>query len=87
MVAKALKPGGLFFASYTSGLADGGRYDKLLLSSTGRIKYFSQPDPSQIAAAAGLNGLLLVSESLSDLEAKGRVIKKDLFVSQLYRKT
>jgi len=84
-VADALKSGGIFFASYTSGRVDG-RYNKLLLSSTGRIKYFSQPDPDLITKIASDHGLKLEKESFSDFEVGGKVLKKDLFVSQFFRK-
>jgi len=84
-VARILKNNGIFFASYTSGRVDG-RYDKLLLSSTGRIKYFSQPDPDEIAKIAQTCGLKLEKELFSDFEVGGKVLKKDLFVSQFFRK-
>ncbi len=84
-VSEALECGGIFFTSYTNGLAEG-RYDKLLLSSTGLIKYFSQPDPGEIAKIAQNYGLKLEKESFSDFETNGKVFKKDLFVSQFFRK-
>ncbi|MFA5997749.1 MAG: class I SAM-dependent methyltransferase [Candidatus Paceibacterota bacterium] len=84
-IAKIIKDGGIFYTTYTNGLA-GGKYDKLLMSSTGRIKYFSHPNPDDIAQIAKQCGLVLVSQQFSDMEDKGIVIKKDLFVSQLYRK-
>lgn len=85
-VAKALDLQGVFFTSYTSGRAEG-RYNKLLLSSTGRIKYFSQPDPDEITEVAKMCGLKLEKQSFSDFEINGKVIKKDLFVSQFFRKS
>lgn len=84
-VAKILKKNGLFLTTYTSGLTEGS-YDKLLLSSTGRIKYFSHPNPNEISKLANQNGLVLESEQFSDFEVGDKVIKKDLFVSQLFRK-
>lgn len=84
-IASVVKDGGVFYTTYTNGLTEG-TYDKLLLSSTGRIKYFSHPNPSIIAEIARQRGLSLASEQFSDMEVNGKVIKKDLFVSQLYRK-
>ncbi|MBI2121888.1 MAG: class I SAM-dependent methyltransferase [Candidatus Sungbacteria bacterium] len=83
-VSQALKSGGIFFASYTNGR--GGKYDNLRVSRTGEIKYFSQPDPDEIKALAGKFGLILTQESFSDFELNGKVIKKDLFASQFFRK-
>lgn len=83
--ATALKRGGILFLSYTNGQAEM-KYDKLLLSSTSRIKYFSQPDPAMIWFVAKKHGLELIKESFSDFEMNGKVIKKDLFVSQFFRK-
>lgn len=85
-LVQRLMPGGLFFTSYTNGRASGGRYDKLLLSSTERVKYFSQPDPDQIAQIASKHGLVLERQAFSDMEVQGKVVKPDLFVSQFFRK-
>lgn len=85
-VARVLKSGGVFFASYTNGLADYGRYDKLLLSRTGRIKYFSQPDPDMIKRIAEKHGMILFSQTFGDF-VTDVVVKKDLFVSQFFRKS
>jgi len=79
-----IKPDAVLFLSYTSDRVDG-RYNKLLPSRTGRIKYFSQPDPNEITKIAKQHDLALVSESLSDYN-DGKVIKKDLFVSQFFKK-
>lgn len=90
-VAGHVKPYGLFFTSYTNGKADG-RYNKLLLSETGRIKYFSQPDPQVIADLAHDYGLSLLKETVSDMvvvdkeTGAPRVLKKDLFASQFFLK-
>jgi len=85
-IAKTVKQGGVFYTTYTNGRSEE-KYDKLLLSSTGRIKYFSHPDPSDIAEIARQCGLVLAQEQYSNMEsADGKIIKKDLFVSQLYRK-
>ncbi|OGZ99855.1 MAG: hypothetical protein A3C07_00410 [Candidatus Sungbacteria bacterium RIFCSPHIGHO2_02_FULL_47_11] len=85
-VARQLKPGGVLFVNYTNGRADG-RYDKLLLSGTGRIEYFSQPNPEMIENIAHDYSLWLIREYTSDMRDKvGNLLKKDLFVSQFYRK-
>lgn len=84
-ISEIMKEGGLFLTTYTNGLA-GGKYDKLLLSSTGRIKYFSHPNPNEISGIAKQCGLVLESEQFSDFEVGDKVLKKDLFVSQLFRK-
>lgn len=84
-VATVLKSGGILFLSYTNGQTET-KYDKLLFSSTGRIKYFSQPDPAIIWFAAKKYGLELEKESFSDFEVNGALIKKGLFVSQFFRK-
>ncbi|MBI2035639.1 MAG: class I SAM-dependent methyltransferase [Candidatus Liptonbacteria bacterium] len=74
-VSAALKNGGVFFTSYTTRPPETGGYDKLLISSTGRIKYFSHPTPDEIARPARKLGLKLTSES-----------QNDIFVSQFYVK-
>lgn len=84
-MSKVLKPGGLFFTSYTNGIIDG-QYDKLLASSTGRIKYFSQPNPEEIADLAKRCGMILKAQMFSDFEIRGKVIKENLFVSQFFKK-
>lgn len=85
-IAKTVRQGGVFYTTYTNGRSEG-KYDKLLRSSTGRIKYFSHPDPSDIAEIARQCGLVLAQEQYSDMvDVDGKVTKKDLFVSQLYRK-
>jgi len=81
----ALKPGGIFFVSYTNGRV-GGAYDKLILSSTGRIKWFSQPDPDELIILAQKYGLEPIEESSFDDYAKGADFAKDLFVSHFFRK-
>ncbi len=84
-VAGHLKPDGIFFTSYTSGKASGG-YNKLLISSTGRIKYFSHPEPAAVESIAGSTGLRLIRESYDHYLVKGQVVVPRLFVSQLYEK-
>lgn len=84
-VSRVLKSGGVFFASYTNGAADG-QHDKLLLSSTGRVKYFSQPSPEEITNLAEQYGMVLKAQMFSDFEIRGKVIKENLFVSQFFKK-
>ncbi|MDO8558202.1 MAG: class I SAM-dependent methyltransferase [bacterium] len=84
-VAEFLKSGGVFFASYTNGNV-AGAHDKLLASSTGRIKYFSQPNPEVVADLARHHGLHLIQESVSDFEIGGKVVQRGLFCSQFFRK-
>lgn len=84
-VSSCLRTGGVFFTSYTNGVTEGVP-EKLLLSSTGKIKYFSHSDPREIEDTAKKYSLELIKESFSDYEINGKVIKKDLFVSQFYRK-
>ena len=85
-VAQLLKPGGIFFASYTNGDATGG-YDKLKLSSTGLIKYFSQPSPGAIGQLARSYGLEEIYRTCNDMKGRdGEVLVKDLFVSQYFKK-
>ncbi|TSC77857.1 MAG: hypothetical protein G01um101429_928 [Parcubacteria group bacterium Gr01-1014_29] len=79
-VVRVLKTGGVFFTSYTNGMI-GGVYDKLLASSTGYVKYFSQPDPEEIRRIAKKHGLILLEQAFSDYKDK-----KALFVSQIFRK-
>lgn len=84
-MAKILTPGGIFFTSYTQ-QEENGRYNKLLLSSTGRIKWFSHPQAEQITNLAAQNGLRLLKSRYSDFEQKGHPIQKNLFVSQFFIK-
>lgn len=79
-VARVLKPGGMFFVSYTNG-AESGVYDKLLASSTGHVKYFSRPDPREVSKLAKKHGLLLIAQNFSDYKES-----KNLFVSQFFKK-
>jgi SAM-dependent methyltransferase len=85
-VSAHLKQGSIFFASYTNGKASG-RYDKLIASSTGRLKYFSHPDPAEIESLAAKHGLNLIRQSYSDYTSGGRMITKRLFASQLFEKS
>jgi len=84
-VSQILKPKGIFFVSYTNGRAEG-RYNKLLMSSTGHIKYFSQPLPEDIVQLAEEYGLRLMVESFADFVINGKVLKENLFVSQFFEK-
>lgn len=85
-VAGLLKKDGIFFVSYTNGTADEHRYDRLLVSSTGHIKYFSQPNPKEIVRIADMAGLSLISETFSDFKRPNAPVKERLFVSQFYKK-
>lgn len=85
-ISNGLKRGGVFGASFTQA-QKGEKYDKLLLSSTGEIKYFSQPKAAMIAKEAKSYGLLLVQETYDDMcNAEGKVIKKDLFATLFFKK-
>ena len=79
------KKGTIFAASYTNGQVSG-HYDKLLISSTGRIKYFSHPDPTEIRQLAQKYGFALLKESYSDFEIPNRPPVKRMFVSQFFEK-
>ena len=85
-VSKVLQSGGVFFVSYTNGGVSG-QYDKLLASSTGRIKYFSHPNPEEIIRLANRYKMTLKSQAYSNFEIQGKVIQENLFVSQFFRKT
>lgn len=81
-VARIIKQDGVLFLTYTS---EPGPYNKLLLSSTGYIKYFANPKPEKIAALARKYGFVLLMDLRDDFIIKDKVIKKDLFVSQFFR--
>ncbi|OGZ05743.1 MAG: hypothetical protein A2845_01180 [Candidatus Lloydbacteria bacterium RIFCSPHIGHO2_01_FULL_49_22] len=83
-VAHVLRRGGVFGVSYFNSPI-GVSYNNLRYSRTGEIKYFSRPQSAQIVLAAESAGLCLIEESLSDLEMAG-TLKKDFFISQLFRK-
>lgn len=84
-ISELLLPNGIFSLSYTREQI-AGQYDKLLLSSTGAIKYFSQPDPEKITEIAEQYDLKLEQQTFNDMEVNGQVKIKELFVSQLFRK-
>jgi SAM-dependent methyltransferase len=88
-LAKYLIPGGVLYLSYMNGKAGGdksaGAYDKLLMSSTGKIKYFSQPDPDEVREIAKKYHLRLEHESFDDFIINDKVIKKKLYVNQIFR--
>jgi SAM-dependent methyltransferase len=83
--ARALLPGGVFFVSYTNGRSSG-RYNKLIPSSTGRIKWFSHPDPDEIVSLAAKNRLKLIEDSTFDDYTRGADLAKDLFASHFFKK-
>lgn len=85
-IAVLLKPDGIFAVSYTQ-RQKGGVYDKLKLSSTGEIKYFSHPDPAEVLDLAAGYGLLPIRRMRTSdyVGASGEVVP-DLFVTQFFRK-
>lgn len=86
LIASLLKKDGVFFTSYTNGNAEREKRHKFLVSSTGHIKYFSQPNPKDMARMANVAGLSLIAETYSDMERPTAPIKKRLFVSQFFKK-
>src|SRR3989339_471462 len=84
-IVNLMKTNGIFFLSYTHGANK--PYNKLLLSSTGRIKWFSQPNPEEIVSIAQKYGLIQIEDSKFDDYRKGKDIKKDMFVSHFFQKT
>lgn len=74
-VSRRLKPGGTLFLSYTTRTQRADSYHKLLLSSTGRIKYFSHQYIDDITELAAKHGLKLHSQN-----------KQGLFASQFFTK-
>lgn len=85
-IAGLLRPDGIFAVSYTQ-RQKGGGYDKLKLSSTGEIKYFSHPDPAEVLDLAARYGLLPIRHMRKSdyVGANGEVVP-DLFVTQFFRK-
>lgn len=77
--------GGKFCLSYINGKTTG-RYNKLLRSSSGNIKYFSQPNPDKIRKIAKECGLKELLFRITDFEIKGRLIRKNFFVSHIFEK-
>lgn len=77
--------GGKFYLSYIDGRATG-RYNKLLRSSSGNIKYFSQPDYVKIKKIAKKCGLKELLFRITDFEVKGRLIRKNFFVNHIFEK-
>jgi len=82
-IAAILEPKGVFGVSYSR--SNGGAYDNLRYSRTGRVKYFSRPHASVIASSAEQAGFYLLKESHSDLEQDG-IIQKDFFTTQFFQK-
>ena len=70
--------------SYTQGSPECA-YDKLLLSRTGKIKYFSQPMASVIEDEAGNAGLELIHQTKDDFVREGKLVAKDLFITQFFQ--
>lgn len=84
-LSQLLKTDGTLLLTYINRLSNN-PYDKLKLSQTGHIKYFSQPDPDDIVAVAEAFGLKLTKQTMNDFEVDGVVKVKNLFVAQFYRK-
>lgn len=83
-VARVLVPKGVFGVSYPCG-KEGMSYNSLLVSRTGRIKYFSRPTPEHIAREAQIAGFKLIRQTSGDLDRDG-AITKDFFVTQFFQK-
>ncbi len=85
-VIDLLKPNGKFSLSYIQEQIPG-KYNKLLISSTGNVKYFSQPDPRLIRKIAKECGLKERYFRITDFEIKGKLIQKDFFANHIFEKT
>lgn len=83
-ISRALQSGGVFAVSYFNN-ASKLSYDNLRYSRTGRVKYFSRPDPELIAMMAHFAGLELEEAEYSDLEMNG-VVQENFFITQFFRK-
>jgi SAM-dependent methyltransferase len=84
-VASLLKPGGIFFTSYTT-RTHKERYDKFLASSSGGVRYYSQPTAEEIATLARDHSLTLRSTGFDDLIINGKTIQRNRFVNQFFVK-
>ena len=80
-----LRSGGIFAVSYTQGFQECS-YNKLLLSRTGRIKYFSQPMASAIENEARKFGLKLIYQSQDNFDREGKLVARNLFATQFFQK-
>ncbi len=80
-----LKPNGKFGLSYIQEQS-AGKYNRLILSSTGNIKYFSQPNPNFIRKIAQEYGLNEIFFRITDYEVKGKLVQKDFFANHIFEK-
>lgn len=83
--ANLLWPEGKFALSYIKEQT-AGKYDNLLRSSTGNIKYFSQPNPNEIRKIAEKYDLKEIYFKITDFEIKGKLVKKDFFANHIFKK-
>jgi len=63
-----------------------GQYNKLFLSSTGNIKYFSQPRPGLIKKIAEKYGLKEIFFGITDYEIENKLIQKNFFANHIFEK-
>ncbi len=84
-LTKLLKYKGKFCLSYIQEQKPG-KYNKLLLSSTGNIKYFSQPNPDFIRTITEKLGLKEIYFRATDFEVKGKLIQKEFFANHIFEK-
>lgn len=77
--------GGKFYLSYINGRMTE-RYNKLLRSSSGNIKYFSQPDYVEIRKVAKKYGLKELMFRITDFEIHGKLIQKNFFANHIFEK-
>ncbi len=83
--ARLLKPKGKFGLCYIQE-QPAGKYNRLILSSTGYIKYFSQPNPKIIQKIAKKCSLNEIFFRITDYEIKGKLIQKDFFANHIFEK-
>lgn len=83
-IKKTLNDNGIFAVSYTQSFSKN-TYNKLLLSRTGRIKYFSQPMASVIEDEAGNAGLKLIYQTQDDFNRENNLVAKNLFMTQFFQ--
>ncbi|MFW6173027.1 MAG: hypothetical protein ACOC5T_04720, partial [Elusimicrobiota bacterium] len=83
--ADLLRRKGKFSLSYIQEQRSG-KYDNLRLSSTGNIKYFSQPNPTLIRMIAEKYNLKEIYFRATDFEIEGRLIQKNFFANHIFEK-
>lgn len=84
-IKATLGDNGIFGVSYTQSFSED-TYDKLLLSRTGKIKYFSQPTASYIENEAGKLGFRKIYQNQNDFSREGKTVAKSLLVTQFFQK-